>query len=114
MSWELFEEMISNFTHIIEPTIDVIYAKNIQKGIIKRDTNYFMIDAEVLKIIKNIFHRCPKYCNSFVKTKFILFEMLESTSLKSFLSCPARWESAIKKTYLTVENVIKELSKNAP
>ena len=40
--------------------------------------------------------------------------MLESVSLKPFLGCPARWESVIKKTFLTVENVIKELSKNAP
>ena len=106
--------MIENFTHVPEPTIDVIYAKNIRKGIIKKDTNYFMVEPEVLKIVKNIFYRCPKYCQSFVKTKFISFEMLESTALKPFLSCPARWESIIKKTFLTVENVIRELSKNAP
>ena len=32
-----------------------------------------MIDKEVIKTIKNIFHRCPKYCGFFVKTKFFSY-----------------------------------------
>lgn len=37
--------------------------------------------------------------------------MLESGLLKPFLNNPSRLENSTKKTYLTVERVIRELSK---
>lgn len=35
--------MIFNFNHIQEPTIDIIYSKNIQKAKINKDSNYFLL-----------------------------------------------------------------------
>ena len=43
----------------------------IERGKITRFSNYFMIGSEVIDEIKNIFNRCPKYCEYFIKTKFL-------------------------------------------
>lgn len=40
---------------------------------ITKDSNCFMLEPKVIEIIKQIFNRCPKYCNSFVKTSFFSF-----------------------------------------
>ena len=66
-----------------------------------------MVDPEVRKILKAVFHRCPKYCSNFVKTKFLSYELLESGLLKPYLNCPSKLDNSTKKTYLTVETVIK-------
>ena len=82
VTWNEIKSLISHFHFISEPTIDQIYGRMIAKGHIDTKTNYFMIGDSILEEIKHIYYRCPKYCEYFVKTKFIVGELLESKSVK--------------------------------
>lgn len=57
----------------------------IERGEISKFTNYFMLSPNLIEEIKKIFYRCPKYCDFFVKTKFICKELLESSLIKKNL-----------------------------
>ena len=57
----------------------------IEKGQISKFTNNFMLSPVILQDIKDIYARCPKYCDAFVKTKFICRELLDCPKLRNQL-----------------------------
>jgi hypothetical protein len=85
VEWRDIENVFFNYEHREYPTIDTIYKKMIERGEISKFTNYFMINSDLIEEIKKIFIRCPKYCEFFVKTKFICKELLESSLIKKNL-----------------------------
>ena len=76
VEWIKIQDQIMNFTHIIEPTLEKIFAEDIRQGKITKESNHFLLDADILKIIKQIFNRCPKFCENFVKTNYFSYELL--------------------------------------
>ena len=75
--------MIEAFQFIEEPTLDRIWFDKISQGEITKDTNSFLLEEKVVKQIKNIFRQCPKYYDSFVKSKMFALELLESSLVKN-------------------------------
>jgi hypothetical protein len=44
-----------------------------------------MLNPQIITEIKTTYERCPKYCEYFVKTKFICQELLEAPAIKKQL-----------------------------
>ena len=67
MKWEQIKDLIMNFQHVQEHTIDVLEKEKMRAGKISNFSNTFMLKEEVLDFVKLNFYRCPKYCENFVK-----------------------------------------------
>ena len=52
MKWEQIKDLIMNFQHVQEPTIDVLEKEKIRAGEITNFSNTFMVKEEVLDFVK--------------------------------------------------------------
>ena len=66
MKWEQIKDLIMNFQHVQEHTIDVLEKEKMRAGKTCNFSNTLMFKEEVLDFVLN-FYRCPKYCENFVK-----------------------------------------------
>lgn len=73
VDWNTVEDLIRGYSPLSEPTIDIIFSQNISAGKITKSSNYFLLDEKIIKLLKQIFKRCPKYAGSFVKTSFFSY-----------------------------------------
>jgi hypothetical protein len=113
--WADVEQLFTHFVCRQEPTIDEIYHSMIERGEIGKFSNYFMLHPDLLSEIKRIYQRCPKYCDHFVKTKFVSREMLESPALKPKMkdAVVRVLQKGTHSHYLTLEDQIRALSLDA-